>query len=374
MRKNILSFTMVITMIVFITGCVEKSPSANSDAGQGEDVIKLRLNSAVPNTSSVSYTFTIPWMERVEKETNGKVQFEAFYGGELVPPGEEIRALQDGTIDIASPFLAPYSISQFPLSDVTLLPLQKTDPLIAGKAYVDLITSDVPLKDGKKYSELLFEEVNMKVLPMHPTPDHIIGTANHDFNTVESFQNLTLRASNQVYEMFVKELGSSPVSMPFTEAIEALSKGTVDGEAGRTLADFKGLGLEKVLTNVLTGYTMGHFPFSWIMSEEKWNELPEDVRKVMEEAAMELSYSEENKTVLDEGTAHVKKQGVKFTDFSELDTAAQEYLVQTSENTWKEWIETKEKAGLPGLEVAKLWRDLVIKHGGEVHEPILEIE
>ena len=42
-------------------------------------------------------------------------------------------------------------------------------------------------------------------------------------------------------------------------------------------------------------------------------------------------------------------------------------------NTWQAWIDSKEKEGLPGLETAILWRDLMVKHGAIAHDPIMEL-
>lgn len=349
-----------------------ENTGSNTEQVSSDEKITLRLTTGLNPQDQHTAAFTHPWMQLVEERTNGRVTFDAFFSQELVPMGEEIRAMQDGIVDLAAPVLPSYEPARYPLSDVTLLPFKKSDTMIAQKAFADLIKSEVVLQDGKTFTELEYGQYGMKALPVQPSPEYTIATVNHEFNTADSLKNLRLRSSGRAHELFIAELGSSSVSMPFSEEFEAMSRGVIQGTV-RSALDYGPYGFEELLTNAISGLSLGHFPFIWLMPQEKWDSLPEDVRTIMEETAYELSNDPYKLEAQNKAIESAIEKGIKYTDVSELDPEAQALIEQASMNTWQAWIDSKEKEGLPGLETAILWRDLMVKHGAIAHDPIMEL-
>ena len=374
MKKNLF---IGVAALALLGGCVseEASSGANTAGGSSEEeTYNFRLNVGLNGEDANTAAFTAPWMETVEEESDGRVTFEPFYSQELVPLGEEVRALQDGTIDIAAPILPTYNPDQFPLSDVTMLPLQSSDALIAARAYADLISSDVELQDGKTFTEMEFGQHGMKALPVQPISPYTIGAVGgHEFKTAESLQNLSLRTGGRAHEIFVDKLGSGSVSMPWSEEFEALSRGALDGNV-RSVVDYKPYGFDELITTSIKGLALGHFPFVWLMPEEEFSALPEDIQTLMEDTAYDLSESTMKLELQEQALEDAEAAGIDLVDVSELDQEALDLLEQASVDTWTAWIEAKESEGLPGLETAILWRDLILEHGGEVHAPIMELE
>ncbi|MGO4888377.1 TRAP transporter substrate-binding protein DctP [Anaerobacillus sp. MEB173] len=377
MKKH-LQLLLILTIGLIITsGCVDRQAGSNQVDGatnEGDETINLRLSSGLSMKSGAMEGFFVPWMDRVEEETDGKVQFEVFTSGELVPVTEELRALKDGTIDIAAPIYTPYDSQRFPLSEVTMLPLTNSDAKIAAQAYANLMKSDVILKDRKTFSELEFEANGIKALPTNIAEKAVISTVDHPIRTVEDF-NLSLRTSTRVSEIFAKHVGISTVTMPATEQYDALSRGTVDG-AIISIPDWTGYGVHELFTFALEGLNLGHFSYIWAMPKEKWDNFPEDVQQIMEDVAYEevitgaelwLERDKETKEYLLE-------KGGQIGEFSELDPETRQVLEEGIINTWREWIEDLENRGEPGLEVAILWRDLIVELGGEVPEGVMELE
>lgn len=363
--------------LVLLSGCVsnEGTTETNAEGGDKEEkTYKFRLNVGLNGEDANTAAFTTPWMKTVEEESDGRVTFEPFYSQELVPLGEEVRALKDGTIDIAAPILPTYNPDQFPLSDVTMLPLQASDALIAARAYADLISSDVELQDGKTFAELEFGKHGMKALPVQPISPYTIGAVGgHEFNTAESLQNLSLRTGGRAHEIFVDKLGSGSVSMPWSEEFEALSRGALDGNV-RSVVDYKPYGFDELITTSITGLALGHFPFVWLMPEDEFDALPEDIQTLMEDTAYDLAESTMKLELQEKAVEEGKEAGINFVDVTELDQGALDLLEKASVDTWTAWIEAKESEGLPGMAAAVLWRDLILEHGGEVHGPIKDLK
>lgn len=352
----------------------EEASANNTGNSNGMEEKKFRLNAGLSSEDNNVATFTAPWMAEVIERTDGKISFDEFYSEEIVNLGEEVKALQDGTIDIAAPILPTYNPDQFPLSDVTMLPLVSGDAKVVAKAFADLIASDVEIADGKTFAEYEYGRHDMKALPVQPIADYTIGfVSKKEIKSAADLKNLSLRTGGRAHEIFVSELGSGSVSMPWSEEFEALSRGAVDGNV-RSILDYEPYGFDELIHQTLEGISLGNFPFIWLMPEDKWNELPEELQTVMEDAAYELAETDDKLNLQNEAYDNAVDKGITFINVKDLDEDAQALLEKASINTWEKWIESKEKDGIPGREAAKLWRDLVVQNGGEVYGAVEDIE
>jgi C4-dicarboxylate-binding protein DctP len=372
-------FSLIIFALLF-SGCVQQPSSGGgtdsaSEDGNNEETIVLKLSSALSTQNGWWEGYFKPWMERVEKETDGRVKFEFYANQELIPVNEELQALQNGTIDIAAPLWPLYDPQRFPLSEVTMLPLLDSDTMLATKAYAELVKSDKELVDGKSFNDLEYQSKGLKVFATPTTEQYVISTKDYSFKTVKDFQNVSLRSPSRVHEIFAKNVGINTISMPSADMFDAINRGAFEGSFF-SIADWTGYGMQDVFNYTLEGINLGHYTGAWAMTEEKWNSLPADIQKIMEEisydqildgAQLWMDRSKENRT-------YAEEKGAVFTTIDELDQEAKDLLVKGVEDTWFQWIEQVEENGHPGKEMAKLWRDLIVEQGGTVPEEVMNIE
>ena len=95
------------------------------------------------------------------------------------------------------------------------------------------------------------------------------------------------RRSTGLSAKVVKALGGVPVAMPQPATYEALQKGVVEGTFSpiETLKGWKQAEVIKYTTECTgVGYTTAMFV---VMNLDKWNSLPEDVKKIIEEISKE---------------------------------------------------------------------------------------
>lgn len=367
----------VLFMItILITGCVESSGGqSDSQESSEDDELKLILSSGLSTKNGWWEGYFLPWMEKVEERTDGRVQFEHYANEELIPINEELQALENKTIDIAAPLWPQYDPNRFPLSEVTMLPLLESDTKIATKAYAKLVESDKELVDGKTFNDIEYKNRGLVVFATPTTEEYVISTKDYPFETVEDFENASLRSPTRVHEMFAKKVGIDSISMPSTDMFDAINRGAFEGSFF-SIADWTGYGMQDVFTYTLEGINLGHFAGMWAMEEETWNELPEDVQDIMKESSYEQIndgaelWMDRSKKI----RTDAEEDGAVFDDFDNLNSEAQDLLVEGIEETWFEWIEELEDNGHPGKEIAMLWRDLIVEEGGTVPEKIMNIE
>ncbi|WP_156289638.1 TRAP transporter substrate-binding protein DctP [Oceanobacillus salinisoli] len=380
--KKWLNFILLLFFVLLISGCVEQSSEdsgsdseSSSSDGNNENTIVLKLSSALSTQNGWWGGYFQPWMEKVEERTDGRVEFEFYTNGELIPVNEELQALNNGTIDIAAPLWPLYDPQRFPLSEVTMLPLLDTDTLRATKAYAELVKSDREIMDGKTFNEIEYQDRGLKVFATPTTEEYVISTKDYTFETAEDFKNVSLRSPSRVHELFARHVGINTISMPSTEMFDAINRGAFEGSFF-SISDWTSYGLQDTFTFTLEGINLGHYAGMWAMTEEKWNTIPEEIQQIMEETSYEqilegaqlwMERSEENRK-------NAEDRGAVFEGVENLDQEAQELLEKGVEDTWFEWIDEQEENGQPGKEMAKLWRDLIVEEGITVPESIMEIE
>lgn len=355
-------------------GSSETSSDSGSDdasGGSGEEITLRVATGLSPQHGWWAGTME-PWMERVEELTEGQVQFETFVGGELVSVPDEADAVLNGTIDIGL-ILPIYQPDQYPMAEITMLPLSHSDTMIGSKAWRALIESDVELADGKTYRDMQFSE--FKVFPVSTTEEYSISTTGHAFNTVNDVKGTSLRTPSRIHEEYSASIGINSITMPAVEMYDALSRGAFEGSY-YSIADWSGYGFQDLFRYTLRGINFGHFNALIAMTNEKWDSLPANVQEAMEKAYNEIFESGAQEW-MNRSAAMVETNeanGGQFVDFSTLDQEVQDLFNQGIVDTWSYYAELLEGQGLPGHELIKLWRDLIIENGGDVPEEIKSLE
>jgi len=211
------------------------------------------------------------WKAEVEKRTNGKVTVDTYPGGTLLGAKEMMDGVISGQADIGNLCMA-YQPGRFLLTNATGLPLGLPNARVGSLVLLDLY---------KKYNPEAFAKV--KVLAMFTTaPTNIMSRK--PVRTLADLKGLDLRGSGGAAQV-LKAWGANPVGMPMPATPEALQKGVVQGllSSLETLKDFKFAELCPYVTMTNTAI----YPFAVVMNMDRWNALPKDVQKVMDELIVE---------------------------------------------------------------------------------------
>ncbi len=191
------------------------------------------------------------WKVEVEKRTGGKVAVQTFPGSTLLNPKNMFEGVISGTADIGC--------------------LAKA----ASLALYDLI---------EKYNPKEFEQV--KIITLFTCPPSNIMTIK-PVKSLKDLKGLELRVGGTQADI-IKNLGGIPVAMPQSDTPEALQKGTVKGHVSsmEVLKDFNyaAYTANATLTNLWV------VTFAVVMNKDKWNSLPSDVKKVIDDLKREQAF------------------------------------------------------------------------------------
>jgi TRAP-type C4-dicarboxylate transport system substrate-binding protein len=211
------------------------------------------------------------WAKEVEKRTNGQVKINTFPGGTLLPAKNIFDGVIAGTADIGN-FAMSYQPGRFPVSEAVDLPLGLPSARVASLVLYDVID---------KYKPAEFEKV--KILTLFTCPPANFMTSK-PVRTLKDLKGMELRVSGTGADA-VKYMGGIPIAMPQSETPEAIQKGIVKGVVS-SLEVLKDMNYAAYCP-FATDTKLFIVSFAVVMNKDKWNALPADVKKVMDDLRVE---------------------------------------------------------------------------------------
>jgi len=235
-----------------------------------------------------------------EERTKGRVKVEVYPNSQLYKDGEEMEALQLGSVQMLAPSLAkfgPLGVREFEVFDLPYIfdsyaDLHKVTEGAVGRMLFDKLGS-------KGIIGLAYWDNGFKVM-----------SANKPLRTPADFKGLKLRIqSSKVLEAQMRALGAIPQVMAFSEVYQALQTGVVDGTENPP-SNFYTQKMYEV-QKYLTLSDHGYIGYAVIVNKKFWSGLPADIRATLEGAMKDATkYANDiAKDENDKALAEVKKTG-----------------------------------------------------------------
>jgi len=331
MKKRLILFFAVATVFFLVVGNVQAQQ------------MKLRLSVMWPPQHAHTKLFEA-WGKEVEKATNGRVTVTVFASNTLSPPMQVFDNTVKGVVDVGTALLA-YAPGRLPLSEVLQLPLGYRNGYQGSKlanAYY------------KKFRPKEFDDV--KVLFLHGAAPGFIFTKK-PVKSMADIKGLRIRA-NAENAPIVKALGAAPVTMPVTEAYDALSRGVVDGTLF-PLEALQGFRIGEVVSTVLENYGVSYLTSQFvIMNKDKWNKLSPEDQKAIEKINDEFNDRIGRQWVeLDQKAKEfAMSKGVKFISVSKEE---EEETAKKMKPILDDYVKMTKAKGLPGEEALKFCQEFL---------------
>ena len=235
-----------------------------------------------------------------EERTKGRVKVEVYPNSSLFKDGEEMEALQLGSVQMLAPSVAkfgPLGAREFEVFDLPYMfdsfdELHKVTEGPVGKALFQKL-------DGKGIVGLAFWDNGFKDF-----------SANKPLKVPADYKGLKMRIqSSKVLGDQIKALGAIPQVMAFSEVYQALQTGVVDGTENPP-SNFYTQTMHEV-QKYLTLTAHGVIEYAVIANKKFWEGLPADIRATLEGAMKDATkYANEiAKKENDDALEAVRKSG-----------------------------------------------------------------
>ena len=213
-----------------------------------------------------------------EERTKGRVKVEVYPNSALFKDGEEMEALQLGSVQILAPSLAkfgPLGAREFEVFDLPYMfddydELHKVTQGPLGAALLEKLES-------KGIVGLAYWDNGFKLM-----------SANKPIRVPADYKGLKMRIqSSKVLGDEMKALGAIPQVMAFSEVYQALQTGVVDGTENPPSNFYTQRMHEVQKYAALTEH--GYLGYAVIVNKKFWDGLPADIRTTLEGAMKETT-------------------------------------------------------------------------------------
>lgn len=323
-------------------------------SGLTQQTITLKFHTFMAPLSNVWLNMHKVWMAKVEKESGGRIRFEAYPAMQLGgTPVQLYDQAKDGVVDIIWT-IPGYTAGRFPRVEVFELPFMMSDAEATSKAcweYLQTVAAD--------------EFRDTQVLALHVHGPGTFHTRDKQIKTAADLKGLKIRGPTRQITRMLGYLGATPVGMPLPGIPDALSKGTIDGAVlpWEVVPSVKVQELARFHSEFdPSAGALYTATFVMAMNKAKYNSLPADLKKVIDNNSG-MATSGWLGRVQQAGDAAGRQSALerKNTLYTIPPVDAQEFkrkaaLVEV------EWIKDMNKRGLDGRRMLDTARALIEKH------------
>jgi C4-dicarboxylate-binding protein DctP len=258
------------TFLSFVGGAALAAMAASGAYAQE---VTLKLHQFLPAQANVPKLVLDVWADNVEAASDGRIKVDRYPSMQLGGrPPELMDQVIDGVADVVWTVVG-YTPGRFPSTEVFELPFMMTNARATSRAYWEMFEEH--MKDTE------FADV------------HILGTWVHGPGLLhtkdpvvapEDLEGLKIRGGSRSINALLTELGATPVGMPVPAVSEGLSKGVIDG----TTIPWEvttALKVPELVENhtEFTGNALYVLTFVLAMNKEKYESLPDDLKKVIDD-------------------------------------------------------------------------------------------
>lgn len=220
------------------------------------------------------------WKENVEKMSGGRMVIDLHDAGEIVPPTKVYDAVRDGLLDFGMNTPA-WQKGRYPAGDLFYT-------LPAGILEFNDLVIWLYGGGGKELEQEMYKEEAI-VFPLGLTPPEEIWSK-RPINTLADIKGLKIRAAGLSMDLWEK-LGASVVLLPGGEVLPSLQRGLIDAaEYLEPSVDYT-LGLHEVCKYRFgPPVHMSNNIFQLLIKTKSWKALPDDLKAIVENAAMAATF------------------------------------------------------------------------------------
>ena len=324
-------------------------------AGLAQQSVTLKFHTFMAPMSNVWLTMHKPWMEKVEKESAGRIKFEAYpamqLGGTPVQLYDQAR---DGVVDIVWT-LPGNTAGRFPRIEVFELPFMMNNAEATSKAYWEYFQTQCPDE---------FKETQVIALQVHgPGMFH---SANKLITKAADLKGMKVRGPTRQVTNMLKAVGAIPVGMPLPGIPDALSKGTIEGCVipWEVVPSVKVNELCKFHSEFAAGspalYTT---TFVMAMNKAKYEGLAPDLKKVIDANSGLATSAWLGKTQQGNDPIGRKSATDRNNTIHTFTAGEAQEFIKLSSAIDEEWVTDMDKRGFKGKALLESAKTLIAKYG-----------
>jgi TRAP-type C4-dicarboxylate transport system substrate-binding protein len=323
-------------------------------SGLAQQSVTLKFHTFMSAQSGVWLDMHRPWMAKVEKESAGRIKFEAYPAMQLGgTPVQLYDQAKDGVVDVVWT-LPSNTAGRFPRVEVFELPFMMSNAESTSKAFWEYVQTAA-----------VDEFKDTQVIALHVHGPGVIHTTDKPVKSTADMRGLKLRAPTRQVTKLLSVLGAIPVGMPLPGIPDALSKGTING----CVIPWEVVPAVKV--NELTKFHAEFDPaggslytntFIMAMNKAKYNALAPDLKKIIDHNSGMLTSARLGKIQQTNDVPGRQSAVARGNSIYTINPAEAQEFRRKSRGIEVEWVQDMDNRGYNGQQLLATARRLIDKH------------
>ncbi len=338
-----------------IQGAAAAALGAPMLSALAQQTVTLKFHTFMSPQSNVWLTMHKPWMDKVEKESAGRIKFEAYpamqLGGTPVQLYDQAR---DGVVDVVWT-LPGNTAGRFPRIEAFELPFMMNNAEATSKAYWEYVQTVAPDE---------FKDTQLLALQVHgPGMFH---SASKLIKSPADLKGMKVRGPTRQVTKLLGALGATPVGMPLPQIPDALSKGTVEAAVipWEVVPSVKVHELTRFHTEFpASGPALYTTTFVMAMNKPKYESLAPDLKKIIDANSGMATSAWLGKTQQGNDPNGRKAAVDRGNTIYTLSSAEADEFIKLSSAIDDEWVVDMGKRGFDGKNLLETAKALIAKHG-----------
>ncbi len=319
-----------------------------------QKVTTLRFQTFMAPTSNIWTLMLKPWMEKVEKDSGGRIKFEGYPAMQLggTPPQLYDQA-RDGVVDIIWT-LPGYSAGRFVRGEVFELPFMMTEARATSRAYWEYIQTEAP-----------DEFKDTKVLALHVHGRGVFHSADKLIKAPADLKGMKVRGPTRQVTSLLASLGATPVPLPLPAVPDALTKGVITALATPwdVVPSVKVHELTKFHSEIpASSPALYTGTFVMAMNRAKYDSLPPDLKRVIDANSGAETSAHFGKTTQDSDAIGLKAAKDRGNTIHTIGAAETQEFIKQSSHLEEAWVADMNKRGYDGAKLLASAKALIAKH------------
>ncbi|WP_193182454.1 TRAP transporter substrate-binding protein [Nisaea sediminum] len=321
-------------------------------AASAQDVT-LKLHQLLPLKATIPAGFLTPWIEKVEKESGGRIKIEHYPSMQLGgKPPQLAQQVTDGAVDMIWTVMG-YTPGRFPKAEAFELP------------FMISTSAEASSRALQEYAEKHMKDdfPGMKVIALHTHGPGLIHSKN-PVGKLEDLKGMKLRGPTRVITDMLATLGAVPVGMPVPAVPEAVSKGVIDGAVipWEVTLPLKMSELVKNHTGFSGDKALYTATFLFAMNQASYDKLPADLKKVIDDNSGVEAAAWAGRAMEAGDAVGLKKAQGAGNNIITLDDAETKRWAEAAASVEKAWIAEMSGKGLDAQALVDDAKALIAKH------------
>jgi len=284
-RIVMVALAVVVVVSLAIVGCAKPAPAPGPGPTPApeKEVIHWTMQSSW--AGGLLQELATGFANRVTELSDGRLVIDCQIGGAIVGPFEVLDAVSAGTLDCY------HSWPGYWLGTIPSSPFFGGDTAFASGP-IPWITwlyegggEDLMLEAWRDKG---YNIGTVQVLGLR-APE-VFAWSNKPLVKLSDFQGLTFRVSGYWAEVF-KGIGATVVTLPGSEVLPALERGTIDATEWGVINEDWDVGLQDVTSYaVLTAFRQAFATFDFAVNKDSWDALPPDLQQLVKTVCKEYTY------------------------------------------------------------------------------------